>query len=67
MGIKNFLPKQASLYKYTWEVFAYMLITSERRLGPDIWPETPNQGTSTEDMIIIIWYKEAMKQTDINF
>ena len=43
-----------------------MVITDEGCLGSDIWPETPNQGTGTEDMISTIWYKEAMKQTEIN-
>ena len=38
-----------------------MVITSERRSGPDIWPETPNQYTGTEDMIFTTWYKEAIK------
>ena len=38
-----------------------MVITNEGRSGPNIWPETPNQGTGTEDMILITWYKKAMK------
>lgn len=51
--IKDFLPVQASFCEYTWEIFAGMVITSEGQVGPDIWPETPNQSTSTEDMIIM--------------
>ena len=47
MDIKDFLPKQASLYKYTWEVIAFMVITDEGYLDPDIWLETLNQGTGT--------------------
>ncbi len=43
-----------------------MVITSEGRSGPDIQPETSNQGTSTEEMILITWYKEAMKRSGIN-
>ena len=66
MGIKDSLPKQASLCKYTWEVIACMVIISKWRSGPDIWPETPNQSTSTEDMILTTWSKEAMKQSEIN-
>ena len=61
MRIKDFSPEQASLCKYTWEVVAYMVIRGEGRSGPDIWPETPNQGIGTEDMIFTIWSKEAMK------
>ena len=30
-----------------------MVITGEGHSGPDIWSETPNPGTSTEDMIFI--------------
>ena len=66
MGIKNSSLEQASLCEYTWEVVACMVITGEERSSPDIWPETPNQGTGTEDMILTTWYKEAMKQTEIN-
>ena len=43
-----------------------MVITGKGRSGPDIWPETPNQGTGTEDMILTTWSKEAMKQREIN-
>ena len=66
IGIKDSLPEQASLCEYTWEVIACMVITGEERLDPDIWPETLNQGTGTEDMILTIWYKEAINQTEIN-
>ncbi len=66
MGIKDSSPKQTSLCKYTWEVIAFMVMTGEGRSGPDIWPETPNQATGTEKMILIIWYKEAMKRSGIN-
>ena len=38
-----------------------MVITSEGRSSLNIWPETPNQGTGTEDMIFTTWYKEAIK------
>ena len=40
-----------SLCKYTWEVVACMVLTGKGRPGPDIWPETPKQGKSTEDMM----------------
>ncbi len=43
-----------------------MVMTGEGHSGPDIWPETPNQGTSTEEMILTTWYKEAIKQSGIN-
>ncbi len=42
------------------------MIIGKGHLGPDIWPETSNQGTDTEEMIFIIWYKEAKKQNGIN-
>ena len=51
MGIKDFALKQANFCEYSWEVCTYIVITSKGRSGPDIWPETLNQATSTEDMI----------------
>ena len=36
-----------------------MILTSKRRLGPDIWPKTPEQAESTEDMMRSIWGKET--------
>ncbi len=66
IGIKNSLPKQASFCEYTWEVITYMVITSNRYSSPDIWSEISNQGTSTEEMIFTIWYKEAIKHRKIN-
>ncbi len=54
ISIKDFSPKHASLCEYTWEVVACMVMTGEERSGPDIWPETPNQGTSTEEIILTI-------------
>lgn len=64
MGIKKFFPDQASLCEYTWEVV--VMITGKGRSSPDIWLKAPNQDTDTEDMIFTIWYKKAMKQTEIN-
>lgn len=43
-----------------------MVITGERCLGPDIWPEIPNQDTDSQDMIFTTWYNEAIKQREIN-
>ena len=54
MGIKDFLPKQASFCEYTWEVVIYIVITGEGHSGPDIWLETPNQGISTKNIIFTI-------------
>ena len=59
LGIKDSIPAARSPYKYTWEVVACMVLTGKRRLGPDIWPETPEQAESIEDMIRSIWGKEA--------
>ena len=36
-----------------------MVLTGKRRPGLDIWPETPEQAKSIEDMIRSIWGKEA--------
>ena len=61
-GIKNSIPAAQSLCKYTWEVVACMVLTDKERLGPDMWPETPEQAESTEDMIRSIWGKEAHRR-----
>lgn len=67
INIKDFLLKQASLYKYTWEVVACIVIIGKGRLGPDIWLEIPNHSTHSEDMIFTTWYSKAIKQKEINF
>lgn len=61
MGIKNSLPKYTSLYEYTQKVVACIMMTDKGYSGLNIWQETSNQGTSIEDIICIIWYKEFMK------
>ncbi len=66
MGIKNSSPEHTSLCEHTWEVVACIVMTGKRRSSLNIWPETPNQGTGTEKMILTTWYKEAMKQSGIN-
>lgn len=43
-----------------------MIIIDKGRSSPDIWPETPHQDTGTKDIILTIWYKEAIKQIEIN-
>ena len=53
-SIKDFLPKQASFYKYTWDVITFIVITGEGCLSPDIWLETLNQATGTNNIILII-------------
>ena len=52
MAIKDSLPEYTSFCEYTWELIVCMVITGEGSSGPDIWLETPNQGTGTEDMIL---------------
>ena len=34
-----------------------MVLTGNRYLGLDIWPETPNQAKSIEDIMKIVWAK----------
>lgn len=43
-----------------------MVITGKKRSGPDIWLETLNQDTNSEDMILTTWYNKAIKQKKIN-
>ncbi len=64
--IKDSSPKQASLCKHTWKIVVYMPMTGAERLGPDVWPKTPNQGTGTEEIILTTWYKEVIKRSGIN-
>ncbi len=61
-GIKNSTPAARSLCEYTWEVVICMVLTGEGRLGPDIWPKTPQQVESTESMMRTTWNTEAMRQ-----
>lgn len=41
-------------------------MTSKGHSGPNIWPETLNQNTGTEETIFTTWYKKVMKQSRIN-
>ena len=59
LGIKDSIPAVRSLCQYTWEDVACMVLTSRICLGPDIWPETPEQAESTKNMMRSIWGKEA--------
>lgn len=54
MGIKDFFPKQKSFYEYTWDIIACMMITGDGYSSLDIWPEIPNQGINSENMIFTI-------------
>ena len=58
-GIKDSIPTALNLCKYTWKVVVCMVLTGKGRIGPDIWPETPKQAKSTEEMIRSIWSKEV--------
>ena len=58
LGIKDSILAARSLCKYTWEVVACMVLTGKGRPRPDIWPETPEQAKSTEDMMRLIRDKE---------
>lgn len=42
------------------------MMTSKGYSGLDISPKTLNQGTGIEDIIYTIWYKEVIKQMEIN-
>ena len=65
MSIKDSWLKQKSFCKYTWEVIAYIVITGKACLGPKIWLEIPNQGTGGNNIILSIWYNEAIKWKEI--
>ncbi len=62
LGIKDSIPAARSLCEYTWEVVVCMVLTGEGRLGPDIWPESPQQAKSTESMMRTTWNIEAMRR-----
>ena len=59
LGIMDSTPTTYNLYKYIWKVILCMVLIDERRLGPDIWPEITNQTKSIEDMMRVVWAKEA--------
>lgn len=61
-GIKDSTSAARSLCEHTWEVMVCMVLTGEGRLGPDIWPETPQQAESTESMMRATWNTEAMRR-----
>ncbi len=61
-GIKDLIPATCSLCEYTWEVVVCMVLTGKGRLGPDIWPETPQQAESIESMMRITWNTEALRR-----
>lgn len=42
-------------------------MTSEKQLGPDILPANFNKETSTKDMIITTWSREAFGRIKSNF
>ncbi len=39
-----------------------MVFTGKGRLRPKIWPKTPQQAESTENMMKTTWNAEAMQQ-----
>ena len=51
LGIKDLILAIYRLCKYTWEIVAYMVFTSNGPLRLDIWPETPKQAMSTKDIM----------------
>lgn len=56
------MPASRSLCKYTWKLDIYMVLTGKGCLEPSIWPKTPQQAESTENMMKIILSIEAMRQ-----
>ncbi len=60
LGIKDSIFAAHNLYKYTWRIVVYMVLTGEGRLGPDIWSETLQQAKTTENMMRIMWNAEVM-------
>lgn len=59
-GIKDSMSITRSLCKHTCKVMVYTVLTSKRRLGPDIWAETLQQVESTKNMMRAIWNTETM-------
>ena len=39
-----------------------MILIGDEHLGSEIWPETPNQAESTEDMMRTVWAEKAYCQ-----
>ena len=53
LRIKDLTPNARSLCKYTWKVVVYIVLTGKRHLGPDFWPETPQQAENTKSIMRI--------------
>ncbi len=58
-GIKDLTQAARSPCEYIWEVILCIVLTNNGRLDPDIWPETPNQAESIEEMMRTIWAEEV--------
>lgn len=58
-GIKNSTPTNCNLCKYIWEVILCMILIGKECLEPEIWIEIPDQAEGIEDMMRIVWGKEA--------
>lgn len=58
-NMENLTPATCSLCKYIWKVILFMILIRKRVLKPDIWSKIPDQSKDIEDMMWIIWDKEA--------
>ena len=60
--IKDSIPTAHSLYKHTWVIVVYIVLTGKKSSGPDIWPKTPQQTKSTKNIMRTSWNGETMLQ-----
>ena len=61
-GIKDSTSAAQSLYKYTWQIMIYMILTGEGRLRPNIWPKTFQQAKSTKSIMRAVCNTKAMRR-----
>ncbi len=61
-GIKDSISATHSLCEHTWEVILCMVLTNNGHLGPDIWPETPDQAEDTEKIMRTVWAEEVHRR-----
>ncbi len=43
-----------------------MVLTGNGRLGPNIWPESPDQAKGTEEMMKTVWAEEAYRRRKVS-
>lgn len=60
--IKDIILTTWNVYKYTWEVILYIVLTGKRCSVPDIWPESLYESESRKNMMSTVLGRKAHYQ-----